>query len=70
MVPLKMLTDETLQAMLDSIPFVQFNLKEDSSMNELEKANKELGKLADRDVRIIYLPPCVVASYQYHVWLD
>lgn len=64
-VPLKMLTDETLQSMLDSIPLVQINLKEGSSMNELEKANEQLGKLSDRDVRIIYLPPCVVASYQY-----
>lgn len=32
---------------------------------ELEQASAALGKLTDRDVRIIYLPPSDVASYQY-----
>ncbi|AHG20939.2 hypothetical protein Z042_16010 [Chania multitudinisentens RB-25] len=31
-------------------------------MEELNKANKNLNKLADKDVRIIYLPPMTVAA--------
>lgn len=34
-------------------------------MEALEKADSRLAKLSDRDVRIVYLPPATVASYQY-----
>ncbi|GHU67470.1 hypothetical protein FACS1894184_07390 [Clostridia bacterium] len=34
-------------------------------MSDLQDACKQLGKLTDRDVRIVYLPPMTVAAYQY-----
>ena len=34
-------------------------------MDDLKKAEEKLNKLADRDVRIVYLPPATVAAYQY-----
>ncbi|MDR2957647.1 MAG: hypothetical protein LBU61_05655 [Coriobacteriales bacterium] len=34
-------------------------------MNDSNKANAEPIKLTDKDVRIVYLPPAVVAAHQY-----
>lgn len=41
------------------------NLKEGKTMEDLKKANENLNKLSDRDVRIVYLQPAAVAAYQY-----
>lgn len=34
-------------------------------MDDLNKESEKRNRLTDRDVRIIYLPPAVVAAYQY-----
>lgn len=57
-----LLTDALLLEMAESLPPSARKLKEEIAMNELDKAQDTLGKLTDRDVRIIYLPPMTVAS--------
>jgi len=39
-------------------------IKENGTMEELNKASKRIGKLTDRDVRIVFIPPSEVASYR------
>lgn len=48
---------------VDSLAISKINLKEDTKMEDLNKANEQLSKLTD--VRIVYLPPCTVASAHY-----
>ncbi|MDF2872882.1 MAG: MerR family transcriptional regulator [Anaerocolumna sp.] len=64
-VNLKLLGDEALFSVISSLSFSDNQIKEtreDLSMDELNKANEELMKLEDKDVRIIYLPPMTVAA--------
>ena len=73
-----LLDDAALLSVVDSLSFSKnhiTNVKENLSMEELNKANEKLNKLTDRDVRIVYLPPSYVASFQCiecdpekHVW--
>ncbi len=64
-VNLKLLADESVFSVISSLPFSD-NLiketKENLSMEELDKANEELMKLEDKDVRIVYLPPMTIAA--------
>ncbi|MCL1823452.1 MAG: effector binding domain-containing protein [Oscillospiraceae bacterium] len=64
---LKLLTDEAMFSVINSLSFSdnQIKKKENLSMEELNKANEKIGKLTDRDVRIIYIPPSDVAAYQF-----
>lgn len=62
---LKLLDDENLLEIIDSLTISKINFKENMTMNELNQASQKLNKLTDKDVRIIYLPPTTVASYQY-----
>ena len=62
---LKLLDDESLLEIVDSLTVSKYNFKEANTMGDLTKANEQLTKLTDRDVRIIYLPPMTVAAYQY-----
>jgi DNA-binding transcriptional MerR regulator len=54
--------DESLLEVVDSLTVSKINFKEEKSMDELKKANENLNKLADKDVRIVYLPPMTVAA--------
>lgn len=63
--------DETLLEMTDALT-VSRNLRREetpekppATMEDLTRAEQKLNRLSDRDVRILYLPPMTVASYQY-----
>jgi DNA-binding transcriptional MerR regulator len=62
---LKLLDDESLLEIVDSLTTSKINFKEDKTMDDLIKASEKLNKLTDRDVRIIYLPPATVASVRH-----
>jgi DNA-binding transcriptional MerR regulator len=62
---LQLLDDESLLDIVDSLTTSKINLQEDKTMVDLIKADEKLNKLADRNVRIVYLPPSGVAAYQY-----
>ncbi|MHC1694335.1 MAG: effector binding domain-containing protein [Eubacteriales bacterium] len=62
---LRLLDDESLLEIVDSLTVSKINFKEDRTMDELNKANEKLSKLTDKDVRIVYLPPATVASSHY-----
>jgi DNA-binding transcriptional MerR regulator len=59
---LEILNDKTMLAIVSTLSFSQNKIKENVSMEELNKANENLNKLADKDVRIVYLPPMTVAA--------
>ena len=63
--PLKnlMSLDDTLLAAIDSLDLISINFKEERSAEKLKKADERLSKI--NDVRIIYLPPAVVAASHY-----
>ena len=58
----EVLDDEGLLEIADSLTISKINFKEEKSMDQLNQANEKLSKLADKDVRIIYLPPMTVAA--------
>jgi len=63
-----LLNDTVAVSVINSLSFSKNyinNVKENLSMENLNKANKNLKKLTDRDVRIIYLPPATVASLHH-----
>ncbi len=55
--------DEIILNAIDSLSLTKINFKEERSMDDLNKANEGLSKL--KDVRIVHLPPCTVASSHY-----
>lgn len=59
---LELLNDKTMLSIVSTLSFSQNKIKENVSMEELNKANENLSKLADKDVRIVYLPPMTVAA--------
>lgn len=59
---LRLLDDESLLEIVDSLTVSKINFKEDRAMEELNKASEKLNKLTDKDVRIVYLPPATVAA--------
>ena len=59
------LGDNSVFAIVESISLPKNILQEEKSMNDLNKASEQLGKLTDRCVRIVYLPPSDIAAYQY-----
>ena len=64
-VNLKLLGDESMFSVINSLSFSDNQIKEvkeSVSMEDLNKANEDLLKLEDKDVRIIYLPPMTVAA--------
>lgn len=56
------LGDSSVFAIVDSISFPKNTLKEEKSMDDLNKANEALSKLEEKNVRIVYLPPMTVAA--------
>ncbi len=59
---LELLNDKTVLAIVNTLSFSENKIKENVSMEELNKANESLNKLTDKDVRIVYLPPMTVAA--------
>ncbi len=62
---LRLLDDESLLEIVDSLTASKINFKEEKTMDDLSKASEKLNKLTDRDVRIVYLPPATVAASHY-----
>jgi DNA-binding transcriptional MerR regulator len=64
-VNLKLLGDEVLFSVVNSLSFSDNQIKETKenvSMEELNKASENLNRLEDKDVRIVYLPPMTIAA--------
>lgn len=59
----RLLSDERMAALIDSIKDEAPKLKEARSMNDLNQADSILSKL--RDVRILYLPPATVVAAHF-----
>lgn len=55
--------DDTLLRLIESLSLDKIRFKEEPTMEDLNKASKNLSKLTD--VRIVYLPPATVAASQY-----
>lgn len=60
----KLLADESLLKIIDSLSMTKINFKEETSMEDLKSANNNVPRLTD--VRIVYLPPATVASIHFH----
>ncbi len=61
-VKLDLLHDNDILKIVEPLLLTKINFKEEKAMEELNKANENLNKLHDKEVRIIYLPPATVAS--------
>ncbi|MCL2373218.1 MAG: effector binding domain-containing protein [Defluviitaleaceae bacterium] len=61
---LDLLGDSSVFAVVDSISFPKNTVNDDMPMEDINRAFKQLNRLTDRDVRIVYLPPASVAAYQ------
>lgn len=59
---LDLLSDANIMSVVQTLSFFKISFKEEHSMDDLNRANKVISKLQDKDVRIIYLPPMTVAS--------
>lgn len=53
--------DEGLLEVVDSLTVSKTHFGEDKPMGDLNRANEQLDKLMDRDIRILYLPPAAAA---------
>lgn len=62
-IKLDLLRDADIIKVIEPLTPSRINFKEERSMEELNKANEELGKL--RNVRVVLLPPCTIASYHF-----
>jgi DNA-binding transcriptional MerR regulator len=58
-----LLSDKILQELSETLTVTRTTLREEKSMNELNRAEEELSRL--NDVRIVYLPPATVAASHY-----
>lgn len=58
-----LLSDDSILKIIDSLSLQKSNLKEEKSMEDLNKATESLSTL--KNVRIIHLPPCTVAASHY-----
>jgi DNA-binding transcriptional MerR regulator len=56
-------SDEAMLDAISSLSLTRINFKEEKSMDELNKASKNLSKL--KNVRIVHLSPCTVAASHY-----
>lgn len=61
---LDLLNDDVILSMIAPLSPEKLNFKEEKTMEDLKQANEQLNKLSDKDVRIIYLPPSTIATYQ------
>jgi Predicted transcriptional regulators len=60
-----LLRDTDLISVVDALSLSKINFKEERSMDELNKANENISKIRDREVRIVYLPPVTVMASGY-----
>lgn len=58
-----LLSDDSMLKIIDSLSLQKSNFKEEKSMEDLNKASKNLSTL--KNVKIIHLPPCTVAASHY-----
>lgn len=63
-VKIDMLNDIEIMSVIQTLSLSKINLKEERSIDDLNKANEILSTL--KNVRIIYLPPCTVAASHYY----
>ena len=56
------LMDSSVLSIMGSLSLSKNHIKESATVDDLRKADEQLNKLTDKDVRIIYLPPMTVAS--------
>lgn len=61
---LELLDDADIMSVIQMLSLSKINLKEERSMDDLNKANEILSTL--KDVRILYLPPATVAASHYY----
>jgi len=61
-IKLDLLHDNHILKIVEPLSLTRINFKEEKSLEELNKASESLNKLHDKEVRIIYLPPAIVAS--------
>ncbi len=61
-IKLNLLDDTALLEAVDALTKQKIRLKDEKTAADLEQASEKLNKLTDRDVRIVYLPPAMVAS--------
>ena len=59
------LGDGSIFTIVESISLPKNIIQEEKSVSDLNKADEQLSKLTDRNVRIVYLPPSDIAAYQY-----
>lgn len=64
-IQLNILDDTALLEAVDALTVQRKLPKDERSAADLQSAVKRLNQLSDRDVRIIYLPPCTVAAAHY-----
>lgn len=62
-IKLDLMNDQSILKVIDSLTLTKINLKEEKSMEDLNRASENLSKL--KDVRIVYLPPATVAASHY-----
>lgn len=62
-IKLDILDDADIMSVIQTLSLTKINLKEERSMDDLNKANETLSTL--KNVRILYLPPCTVAASHY-----
>jgi len=58
-----MLSDEFIIETINSIPLQKTTIKEEKSMEDLNRAQEKISKL--KNVRIVHLPPCTIAASHY-----
>ena len=64
-IKLSLMDDSALLEAVDALTVQKIPLKAEKTAADLQDASGKLEKLSDRDVRIVYLPPMTVASFQY-----
>ena len=64
-IKLDLLHDTDIIKVIESLSLSRINFKEERSMDEINKVSEIIGKLKPKDVRVIVLQPCTVASYHF-----
>jgi len=62
---LNLLTDDSVLKLAESLSLIQRNVRENKTMEELNRASEELEKGAGKNVQIVYRPPATIA-FLYH----
>lgn len=57
--------EQKLREIVQSLAPAKLMWRGDRAIEELNRADEVLGRLTDRDVRVVYLPPSAVAAYRH-----